>query len=117
MVSFTIGPGRWDPTCYSHPDSAPHFAVGTSPDKSERGFSSGNERTAITLLNRKEFMEGKVKRAGYPIRKTDEFRWIVDLMNMNMEDKVSVKYSEKSHKRVTRVNLQGRLLDHDLRLL
>jgi hypothetical protein len=88
MVSVTIGPGRWDPGCYNHPNPAPHFGVGSYPDKSERGFSSGNERTPISLLNRKEFIDGSVKRAGYPIRKTDEFAYIVDLMKMNMQDKV-----------------------------
>lgn len=77
MVSITKGPGRWDPTCYNHPNPAPHVGVGSYPDRSERGFSSGNERTAISLLTRREFTDGSVKRAGYPIRKTDEFAYIV----------------------------------------
>jgi hypothetical protein len=80
MVAFTVGPGRWDPTCIQKPDSLPHFGVGTKPSESERSFSSGNERTPLSLLGRKEFMDGD--KAGYHLRKEDQYRFIVDLMNV-----------------------------------
>lgn len=85
MVAFTVGPGRWDPTCIDQPTSLPHFAIGSSPSKSERSFSSGNERTPLSLLGRKEFTAGN--KAGYHLGKEDQYRFIVDLMNMNMDDR------------------------------
>lgn len=103
MVAFTVGPGRWDPTCLAKKDSLPHFAVGSNPSESERSFSSGNERTPLSLLGRKEFIDGD--KAGYHLRKEDQYRFIVDLvsrtrfgrvrrmptkyqqMNMNMDDR------------------------------
>jgi hypothetical protein len=84
MVVFSVGPGRWDPTCYGKNDSGslPHFAVGSSPKRSERLFASGNERTAGDLT---PFIKSG-KKVGYFIEKTDDFRYIVDLMNMNMHN-------------------------------
>lgn len=87
MVVLNIGPGRWDPTCYHKNDSGtdpslPHFAVGTSPKRSERLFASGNERTPGDLT---PFIKSG-KKVGYFIEKTDDFRFIVDLMNMNMHN-------------------------------
>jgi hypothetical protein len=80
MVGFTVGPGRWDPSCYGVKESLPHFAVGTTPERSERFIASGNERTPIVLTDKKEFLEGQ--KVGYPFKKTDELRFIVDLMNV-----------------------------------
>jgi len=80
MVGFTVGPGRWDPTCYGVKDALPHFAVGSSPEASERFIASGNERTPIVLTNKPEFMNGQ--KVGYPFKKTDQLRFIVDLMNV-----------------------------------
>jgi hypothetical protein len=82
MVAFTVGPGRWDPTCIQEPTSLPHFGVGTKPSESERSFSSGNERTPLSLVNRKEFLNGE--KMGYHLRKEDHYRFIVDLMNVSI---------------------------------
>ncbi|KAE9980173.1 hypothetical protein BLS_009066 [Venturia inaequalis] len=85
MVAFTVGPGRWDPTCIDQPTSLPHFAVGTSPSQSERSFSSGNERTPLNMVSKKDANGGN--KAGYHLNKEDNYRFIVDLMNMNMDDR------------------------------
>jgi hypothetical protein len=82
MVQMTIGSGRWDPTCYGKP-SLPHVDVNASPSNSERYFSSGNERTKITL----DILGPEKTKWGYHIKSSDKFGFIVDLMNMNMEDK------------------------------
>lgn len=84
MVGFTVGPGRWDPTCIQNSQSLPHFAVGTTSSLSERNFASGNERTPAEISK----WASQGKKAGYQINKEDKFRVIVDLMNMNMEDRV-----------------------------
>lgn len=81
MVHFTMGPGRQDATCYGK-RSLPHVDVGTSPSNSERYFSSGNERTFINPDR-----GGADTKFGYHIKTTDRMAFIVDLMNMNMEDK------------------------------
>jgi hypothetical protein len=86
MVSITVGPTRWDPTCASDPVSLPHFGVGTNSLASERSFSSGNERTPISLSSQSTFLKGA--KSGYHLYKEDSYRFIVDLMNMNMEDKI-----------------------------
>jgi hypothetical protein len=82
MVQLTIGSGRWDPTCYGK-SSLPHTDVNASPSNSERYFSSGNERSIVGL----DPLGAKTK-AGYHLKSTDRFAFIVDLMNINMEDKV-----------------------------
>lgn len=82
MVHFVSGPGRWDPTCYGK-RSLPHFNVNVSPGGSERYFSSGNERTKITLD-----IFGTATKAGYHIKSSDRYQFIVDLMNMNEPNKV-----------------------------
>jgi hypothetical protein len=82
MVSLTVGPGRWDPTCYQNNKSLPHFAVGTDARHSHRNFASGNERTPADLT---PFIKSG-KKVGLYLRKTDEYRYIIDLMNMNMHD-------------------------------
>jgi hypothetical protein len=80
MVGFAVGPGRWDPTCYDNEGSLPHRAIASTPRNSQRIFASGNERTAADLTP--YITAGK--KTGLFIRKTDELRNIVDLMNMNM---------------------------------
>ncbi|KAE9986781.1 hypothetical protein EG328_004799 [Venturia inaequalis] len=82
MVHITIGSGRWDPTCYGS-RSLPHVDVGASPSNSERYFSSGNERTKIRI----DEAGAEGTKAGYHLKTSDRFAFIVDLMNMNMEDK------------------------------
>jgi hypothetical protein len=84
MVALTLGPNRWDPTCIGNDDSLPHLVVGTNPSQSERLFASGNERTPLDIS--KLTINGK--KAGYFIGKEDHFRFIVDMMNMNMDDRV-----------------------------
>ena len=81
MVHITQGPGRSDPTCLGH-KSLPHFDVGGSPDSSERSFSSGNERTALQLSGGAGHVD-----AGYHVTSADTFALIIDLMNMNMDDR------------------------------
>jgi hypothetical protein len=83
MVLINVGPNRMDPTCVGQ-RSLPHMVVGTSPDKGERVFSSGNERSRV-LFTPPWAPESKM---GYFMNKGDEFRFIVDLMNMNPDDKV-----------------------------
>ena len=84
MVHLTIGPGRWDPTCLNKRTSLPHFDVNSSPTASERYFSSGNERTKVHL----DILGAGATKWGYHIKPTDKYGFIVDLMNMNMEDKL-----------------------------
>src|ERR1700759_2593712 len=84
MVSFSVGPGRWDPTCQHNDKSLPHFAIGSDARHSERNFASGNERTPADLTP--YIRSGK--KVGYHLRKTDEYRYIVDLMNMNMKEEI-----------------------------
>jgi hypothetical protein len=83
MVHFLKGPGRWDPTCYGRPFSLPHFDVGATPQSAERYFSSGNERTRFKID-----YAGAATNAGYHVKSTDSMAFIVDLMNMNMDDKI-----------------------------
>jgi len=82
MVHLTIGSGRWDPTCYGYP-SLPHIDVNSSPQASERYFSSGNERSQVRL----DEMGSGEKKAGYHLKSSDSYGFIVDLMNMNSADK------------------------------
>lgn len=83
MVGITVGPGRWDATCADLAESLPHVAVGTDAKVSERFLSSGNERMPLVLS-----VDPANKPAGYHIRQSDHFRFLVDLMNMNMQDVV-----------------------------
>jgi hypothetical protein len=82
MVSINSGSGRWDATCYGMP-SLPHVDVNASPSSSERYFSSGNERTQVHL---DVLGNGKTK-WGYYMGSGDRIGFIVDLMNINTEDK------------------------------
>jgi hypothetical protein len=83
MLMLSVGPTRWDPTCYNE-DSIPHVGSGTTSQKSERIFAGGNERADIDLTK----YTGGDTMAGYQLKKEDEFRLAVDLMNMSMEDKI-----------------------------
>ncbi|KAF1985006.1 hypothetical protein K402DRAFT_116356 [Aulographum hederae CBS 113979] len=84
MVHFTVGPSRSDVTCLQSPRSMPHYNVGATPQNSERSFSSGNERTRLDFT---KAMGNGTSMAGYHIMAQDKFAMIVDLMNMNMEEK------------------------------
>jgi hypothetical protein len=82
MVAFTVGENRMDPTCVGKV-SLPHMVVGSDASKSERFFSSGNERSQA------RFNPPWVKDSimGYYLLPTDKFSFIVDLMNQNMDDR------------------------------
>jgi hypothetical protein len=56
--------------------SLPHLAVNSTPEDSERFFSSGNERTPANVTKTGH-------KAGYYLEKNDQISLIVDLMNMN----------------------------------
>jgi hypothetical protein len=77
MINLVEGPTRWDPTCYGHM-ALPHFSVQSSASKSERWFSSGNERTLVPLDKM-----GADTKWGYHLKPEDKFKFVVDLMNMN----------------------------------
>jgi Stress up-regulated Nod 19 len=62
----------------------PHAILGTESRAAERFFASGNERTIVDLSAHS--LNGK--QPGYWVGKEDKFRFIVDLMNMNMDDRV-----------------------------
>jgi hypothetical protein len=83
MVLLSEGPGRMDPTCVGK-ESLPHIVVGTTPDKAERFFSSGNERSRVNFAP-PWAPEAKM---GYFLNDADKFLFIVDLMNMNKQDEV-----------------------------
>jgi hypothetical protein len=80
-VIFNEGDGRSDATCSQRPVSVPHALAGLTPQKSERIFASGNERTVISIP------KDGVTDAGYKLKKDDKFHLIVDLMNMAEEDR------------------------------
>jgi hypothetical protein len=77
MINLVEGPTRWDPTCYGHL-ALPHYSVQSSAGRSERWFSSGNERTLVPLDKM-----GADTKWGYHLKKEDTFKFVVDLMNMN----------------------------------
>lgn len=64
MVLFNIGPGRVDTTCATSPKSLPHILIGSTPQRSERIFASGNERIPFDA-NWSKSGETKGKLAGY----------------------------------------------------
>jgi hypothetical protein len=81
MVVMVTGPNRWDPTCKGNTTALPFFVTNTSPETTERVFSSGNERTAadVSVSN---------LHAGYYFRPDDKLTFIIDLMNTNPEPKL-----------------------------
>jgi hypothetical protein len=83
MVHFTAGPTRWDPVCYNKL-SLPHVAVAQNPSTAERYFTSGNERSVFDFnVGGKDLSKG----SGYYLTPQDKFYYLIDLMNMNGEDK------------------------------
>jgi hypothetical protein len=84
MVHFVEGPTRWDPVCYNS-GSLPHVAVQASVTRAERNYFCGNERTPFNYNpDGKDLSKG----SGYQLTPDDRFHFLVDLMNMNMEDKL-----------------------------
>jgi hypothetical protein len=72
-----------DATCMgtggSAPFSLPHFAVGGTPNNTERIFASGNERATLDLTRAGSY--------GYKVNAGDQFHMLVDLMNMTATDR------------------------------
>jgi hypothetical protein len=62
-------------------NSLPHWVVGFNPGSSERIWASGNERTPI------RFADWNITDVGYKMAKGDILSMIVDLMNMDKQDK------------------------------
>jgi len=84
MVHFSAGPTRWDPMCLNR-WSLPHFVVRELPRNAERYFTSGNERSPFDFNpDWKDMSYG----SGYHLTKDDRFQFIVDLMNMNHDNKL-----------------------------
>jgi hypothetical protein len=73
MVLMSQGTDRRDPTCSGNPFSLPHFAVGGTPENTERFFASGNERTALEAIPGQNY--------GYRVNAGDRWHLLVDLMN------------------------------------
>lgn len=86
MVHFNTGPTRWDSAGQSFPVCFPFFPVRTSVSKAERFFTAGNERTPFNYNNPES--SNSSSGTGYYLRKEDKFQYLVELMNMNMEDVV-----------------------------
>jgi hypothetical protein len=83
MVHFTAGPSKFDPVCYGK-ISLPHTAVRQFPSTAERYFSSGNERSVFDFnLGGTDLSKGQ----GYYLTPQDKFMYLIDLMNMNMDDR------------------------------
>jgi hypothetical protein len=83
MVHFTAGPKRWDPVCLGKL-SLPHTAVRQNPSTAERYFTSGNERSVFDFnAGGKDMSKG----SGYLLTPQDKFYYLVDLMNMNPDDR------------------------------
>lgn len=86
MVMFNIGSGRVDQTCQNAYSSLPHANVGCTPSTCERMFASGNERTPVTIVDWASMKAGG-KLAGYHVKPSDSFAFIIDLMNDSGSDK------------------------------
>jgi hypothetical protein len=84
MVHFNIGPSRWDPTGLGI-TCIPFLPVRTSTSKAERFFTAGNERTPF-IYN--PIGTNLTSGSGYHLEKEDKFAYLVELMNMNMQDQI-----------------------------
>jgi hypothetical protein len=82
MVMMNTGPRRWDPVGIDNTICVPFLVSGTTPSRSERYFVTGNERTPFT------FYQGGIEKAAYHVDAADKFGFILELMNMNMEDQI-----------------------------
>jgi hypothetical protein len=83
MVHFVAGPKRWDPVCLKQ-TSLPHLRVFEKTTTSERFFASGNERSVFDYNARGKDMS---RGTGFHIGPQDRFLYVLDLMNMNMDDR------------------------------
>ncbi|TID20215.1 Diphthamide biosynthesis protein 2 [Venturia nashicola] len=80
-VTVLTGPGRSDPTCSQFEVSIPHVGINTTAHTSERIFASGNERVPVI------FADMGAKDSGYRLRAEDKLGTLIDLANMNEDDK------------------------------
>lgn len=81
MVHFNIGPTRWDPVGQPYGKMCfPFIPFGKSVNSAERFYTAGNERSAFNYNPNGD--------TGYHLKTADKFSYLVELMNMNMEDKV-----------------------------
>lgn len=85
MVAVVAGPSRWDASALGEGLCLPHFGLGTSAATAERFFATGNERTPFNYNPGGTDMSSGT---GFHITKEDKLMYLVELMNMNMEDKV-----------------------------
>lgn len=93
MVHFNTGPRRWDPAALTESSCLPHEGVNTmggaslgkgsiSARNAERYFVTGNERTPFNYYKAGAGGEG----SAYHLDAADKFFYLVELMNMNMND-------------------------------
>lgn len=92
MIHAVVGPTRWDPVGYSYVKRTgqlcvAHLAVMSTALVSERPYVVGNERTRIDYFQGND--TNVESGTGYHIMKDDKFAFIIELMNMNMENKVA----------------------------
>ncbi|KAF2666114.1 hypothetical protein BT63DRAFT_416527 [Microthyrium microscopicum] len=86
MVHFNQGPTRWDPVAWDYGMACiPFYPTMNSPTKSERFYTAGNERSVFNYNPRDNGLQSG---SGYALKKEDRFSFLVELMNMNMEDKI-----------------------------
>jgi len=94
MVHFNTGPRRWDPVAYGEGSCLPHEGVNTmggaalgrgtiSARNTERYFVTGNERTPFNFYQPGAGGQGG---SAYRLDAGDRFFYLVELMNMNMQD-------------------------------
>lgn len=82
MVMMNQGPRRWDPVGVENAICVPFVVSGTSPSRAERYFVTGNERTPFNY-----YVDG-IEKAAYHLDPEDKFGFILELMNMNMQDEL-----------------------------
>ncbi|KAF2418971.1 hypothetical protein EJ08DRAFT_702936 [Tothia fuscella] len=93
MVHFNVGDRRWDPSGISEASCIPHEGINTmggsalgkgqiSTRNAERYFVTGNERTPFNYYKAGTSPIG----SAYHLDAADKFFYLVELMNMNMND-------------------------------
>jgi hypothetical protein len=85
MLHYNTGVDRWDASTYERRMCLPFVPIEQSPKTSERFYTAGNERTA---LNYNPLGSGLTSGSGYHVAKEDKFQYLIELMNMNMEDQI-----------------------------
>jgi hypothetical protein len=93
MVHFNTGNGTKDYVAMSSNQKTtrpivsgtclPFISIGSSPERSERYFVTGNERSVVNYHQGGSDMS---KGTAYHLSPGDKFSYLVELMNMNMAD-------------------------------